>query len=694
MLARDAEWSEGLHIDQARTLLLARLGQNMVINGPAGAGKSFLVQKIILLHSQGAVLKFYPGIREVGERKFATREGTWEVLFSANPDSKTVQADNRSRILVGAYAAQAALALGGGTLHSVFGMVPGSEYESAKKMSAFIRKRLKMSNLVIIDEISMVNPQFAQHIHERGCYARDRTHPDLEPFMGRSQYRGQAIVLGDWSQNAPIINDEDKDRTPLLKASKWLFDHPRYMEWFPVQVQLTKVFRQTDRIFVDILSRIRTNTATDADLNVINAQVLRAATTDDSVAHMPEELRKAGIVPVRLYAKNKDVDIHNHRKLSELKGTAVQLGVSMLWVEYSDEELEWRDAEPKRKLHAVKKPPTKIIDKHIKNLQPSFPSALKLRIGAQVRCTVNQHPDPATGLQLVNGSMGKVVGWQMLPMWRILNCERTLAADLELEEDNADAVDESNNFARVPSIQALRSRGEYGGAVVAGAKRKKQAGWDDIFPVPVIEWEQPGGGLMKDIMMPRITFRAISASAKEGYMAIVGWPLQLAWALTIHRAQGATFSATIVKTPARMWDPALLYVALSRVRTLEGLTLLSPITRQHLRADKDVLRFYASIAGRGAVYVHEDGVDAKQPSVAEVYMAGHDELMGDFGEGGGGDEDEEEKLKSPSAPVVIPRQGRFAGDRVTREGVRMKWKEEEEGEGTSARWTQSSSESQ
>lgn len=64
-------------------------------------------------------------------------------------------------------------------------------------------------------------------------------------------------------------------------------------------------------------------------------------------------------------------------------------------------------------------------------------------------------------------------------------------------------------------------------------------------------------------------------------------PLKLAFAITIHKAQGKTFDSCVVDTTA--FEPGMLYVALSRCSTYEGLFLNEPIERYRLKANKAVL---------------------------------------------------------------------------------------------------------
>lgn len=66
-------------------------------------------------------------------------------------------------------------------------------------------------------------------------------------------------------------------------------------------------------------------------------------------------------------------------------------------------------------------------------------------------------------------------------------------------------------------------------------------------------------------------------------------PLKLAYAITIHKAQGQTFDAASIYPDC--WDPGQLYTALSRLTSIEGLHLAHHIQDRFLITSKDVLRF-------------------------------------------------------------------------------------------------------
>jgi ATP-dependent DNA helicase PIF1 len=68
------------------------------------------------------------------------------------------------------------------------------------------------------------------------------------------------------------------------------------------------------------------------------------------------------------------------------------------------------------------------------------------------------------------------------------------------------------------------------------------------------------------------------------------YPIKLAWAVTIHKSQGLTFDSAIIDA-GKSFVAGQVYVALSRVRTLNGLILKSKISTDSLRSNTEVINY-------------------------------------------------------------------------------------------------------
>ncbi len=78
-------------------------------------------------------------------------------------------------------------------------------------------------------------------------------------------------------------------------------------------------------------------------------------------------------------------------------------------------------------------------------------------------------------------------------------------------------------------------------------------------------------------------------------------PFKLAWAITIHKAQGQTLERLVVDLTGGMFSTGQLYVALSRCTSLAGLVLKRPVLPKDLKTDRRIARFLrTSVDNSGA----------------------------------------------------------------------------------------------
>jgi len=106
--------------------------------------------------------------------------------------------------------------------------------------------------------------------------------------------------------------------------------------------------------------------------------------------------------------------------------------------------------------------------------------------------------------------------------------------------------------------------------------------------VPVVRFDAVRGH--KDIVVTAVDMK-LQAVARDGaYASRFQIPLVLAWAVTVHRCQGLSMDAAVMDLGS-CFASGMVYVALSRVRTMQGVHVLS-FDRFKVRADVRVALFY------------------------------------------------------------------------------------------------------
>jgi ATP-dependent DNA helicase PIF1 len=96
-------------------------------------------------------------------------------------------------------------------------------------------------------------------------------------------------------------------------------------------------------------------------------------------------------------------------------------------------------------------------------------------------------------------------------------------------------------------------------------------------------------------------------------------PLKIGAAGTIHKIQGASLDKGVIDLGKGSFDFGQTYVALSRFRSLEGVTLLKPFTRKDIQVDQRVIEFMKSAEGAGLVeHVYQERDDEPNAPVKRV----------------------------------------------------------------------------
>lgn len=209
----------------------------------------------------------------------------------------------------------AAINAGGVTLHSFFKLpfhplLPNDTRYSVRNIRNTLRyngekiKMLRELELIIIDEISMVRADIIDFIDKvLRVYCRNMR----EPFGGK-----QMLLVGDIYQLEPVLKEEDRQLLHNFYQGYFFFDAIVFRTFRLISIELRKVYRQSDPVFINILDHIRSNHATDADLALLNKRV-----TTNQVVPSDNEMR------ITLSTRRDTVDYINQQELAKLSGDTV-----------------------------------------------------------------------------------------------------------------------------------------------------------------------------------------------------------------------------------------------------------------------------------------------------------------------------------------------------------------------------------
>lgn len=381
----------------------------------------------------------------------------------------------------------AALNVGGETIHRFFrmrpGQTPGEAAEAGRRIGqasgAEVYRRLAT---VVIDEVSMVRADLLDGVDAFLRAVRSSS----EPFGGV-----RIVAFGDLYQLPPVVTADERALFRQHYDSPYFFSSQVFarlrdeenLENF-AYVELTKIYRQVDPVFVGFLEKVRSKAVEADDLDLINARVVDVAAALDEPAG-----------PLFLTTTNKRASEINEAHLSRLPGQAFT-STAQVSGDFPD---GYR--------------PTDVV--------------LTLRTGARVMLLTNDASD-----RWVNGSMGTVE-----------TIDRQ-AGSLVVRLDGGDAVEVEPHT------------------------------WEATYN----RWDADAGSIVR-----------------ESLGAFTQLPVRLAWAVTIHKAQGKTFDRVVVDFERTTFEHGQAYVALSRARSLEGLGLARPMRATDVRLDRSVVRFLTGI---------------------------------------------------------------------------------------------------
>ena len=244
-------------------------------------------------------------VESTGRSIFLTgKAGTGKTTFL-----KTIMEHSRKRPIVVAPTGVAAINAGGVTIHSFFQLpfspyVPGAKVESKFDFGKEKRKIIASSDLLIIDEISMVRADLLDAID--AVLRRFREHG--QPFGGM-----QLLMIGDLAQLTPVVTPEDERMLKPYYDTPYFFGSKALQQIDYVTIQLSHVYRQQDESFIALLNEIREGHPSTEALSKLNSRVANS-----------QKLTANSQLAIRLTTHNNLANFYNESELQKLPGRSYQ----------------------------------------------------------------------------------------------------------------------------------------------------------------------------------------------------------------------------------------------------------------------------------------------------------------------------------------------------------------------------------
>jgi ATP-dependent DNA helicase PIF1 len=329
-------------------------GQNLLVCGSGGTGKSLLIENMVkYLHQKGNVSFQVTGLT-----------GCCSVLLSNN-----IKINGRN-LPVKTLSSWSGIRLCKGSNEPIIQNVLKNK---------FLVKTWRSIKVLIVDEVSMLNAKMFTVLEEIGR----RTRRNSYPFGGI-----QIVLLGDHLQLPPVPDSQDPETLKFcFEAEQWynVIPHENHIE-------LKTIFRQKDPIFREILNEVRIGELSQKNKEILQAQVGKKYNPDDH----------NGVIPIELFATRNQVSNINRAQYDKVEGEQFifisKVVTNCTYYIENSKPLNHEDVLKCRHLTPQS------LEYEIKNLKNNIPTEdqIYLKVGVPVMILVNLDIDES----ISNGTLG------------------------------------------------------------------------------------------------------------------------------------------------------------------------------------------------------------------------------------------------------------------------------------------------
>lgn len=527
------------------------------------------------LKKEEAEKEFYKNLKLSDESKdvIDTLENSSENLFitgRAGTGKSTLlgyfRSTTKKNVVVVAPTGVAALNVRGQTIHGFFKFKIGMTVHDVKKITAEIdQKMYKKIDMLIIDEISMVRADMFDCIDR---FLRLNGKNPSEPFGGV-----QIVVIGDLFQLPPVVGPGEGYIFETKYESPYFFDAPAYKQGNFQVIELTQVYRQQDPVFIDILDKIRTGEADMQHVEYINRMCLEI---DGKKVTMTDVQTADVVIEDSLYVNDEGIPIDDEERDEE--------GNIVVKHEMTSKTPSSMPSKKEELIQDLKK---QFDLSGIKGL--SF--GMKTTTDAATKGTDTSDAASIKKLTVylvTTNALADKINTEKLE--EIKTPSKTYKGALvgRFEQKNAPAPEQ---LVLKLGAQVMTLKNDPGGKWVNGDIGTVEKLLDASVR---IRFED---GRVEEVIgdtweMVRYEYDELhdqlDSEVVGKYTQI---PIKLAWAVTIHKSQGKTFDTAIIDFGRGTFAHGQAYVALSRVRSLQGITLKNPLRAQDVRIDERIRDF-------------------------------------------------------------------------------------------------------
>ncbi len=344
----------------------------------------------------------------------------------------------------------------------------------------------------------------------------------------------RVLIFGDVFQLGPV-NKEGENQVGYFFESQMF--QQLYQQGNIKMLELNKIWRQDDKKFIDVLNKIRSGNVADHELELLNKKII----TDNL-----QDFSKKNNFSI-LCSTNNQATIYNNQILNQ------NLNQRHIFSGKLIGEFTYYDSLP--------------------------PQEMELKKECLVVLVKND-----VSKRYVNGDFGIIKNF-VYRLTIVNGKEISYKNFYDYHDKNAEIKEEISNLEQTK--YKLEGAGYFLEILLTRTNETVLVGKESWEKKKYEMTEEKVTMDGEDMIQQKLKDKTIGAYTQ--------FPVKVGYALTVHKSQGMTLEGAILDFGRGTFGSGLVYVALSRVKSLANLYLTSSLTPQHIKLDPKIIEFHAQV---------------------------------------------------------------------------------------------------